>query len=165
MSELINLRDWAVKETDLDGNKDLNSGFWKQILFVRDDIEYLFIRDSSERCELVRVYNAHNSKGAKLPVYQINLPQDGITIWMRDNWYDWNISIQSERPITCDFIGLFDDEYGYPYCFCQGMEDKKFGMYKENNKEFTICITSNYDVYCFFRILKHFLGVKYKSSY
>ena len=136
------------------------SAYWDQIIFIRDSISGLLSRTYKEYKDLVDVTNTHRSKSIECPVYFIDLKRENVKIWMRYNYYDWNISIESEKPINCDFIGTFNDESGYGYCFCQGMEDKKFGMYKDNNRKFTVCIGSDYDLYTFFRVLRNHLGIK-----
>lgn len=133
--------------------------YWDQIIFVRDQIAWLLARNYEEFQDLVAVSGTHRSKSIECPVYFLDLKQDGVRIWMRYNYYDWNISIESERPITCDFLDTFHDG-DYTYCFCQGMEDKKFQPYKDNNKKFTVCIGDKYNVYTFLKCLKKFLGIK-----
>jgi len=134
--------------------------YWKQIIFVRDYIANLLSRSHEEFCYMLPdVAGEHTSKSIKCPVYFFDLKRDGVKIWMRYNFYDWNISVQSEKPITCDFLDVFSDE-NYGYCFCQGMEDKKFNLYRENNQKFTVCVFNKYDVYTFFRVLRRFLGIK-----
>lgn len=153
------LQKWANEHAP--GDEMLwKNAYWSQIMFVRDKVAGVLARTYEEYRDLVDVVNTHRSKSITCPVYFIDLPKDGVRIWMRYNYYDWNISVESERPITCDFLDTFNDEVGYGYCFCQGMEDKKFGPYKDSNKKFTVCIGDDYEVYTFFRALRKFLGIK-----
>jgi hypothetical protein len=151
---------WAMAHQP-DEEMRWKDAFWEQIMFVRDQIASLLSRSYEEFGHtLPDVAGEHTSKSIKCPVYYLDLKRDGVKVWMRYNFYDWNISIQSEQPITCDFLGVFDDDPEVDYRFCQGMEDKKFGYYRENNKQFTVYIASDYDVYTFFRVLRKFLGIK-----
>lgn len=152
------LQEWANANqpgTDMVFHK----GYWNQIAFVRDKVASLLSSTYDEFTKLVNVDGNHTSKSIKLPVYFINLREHGIRIWMRNNFHDWNVSIMSDRPLTCNFLNVFSDKSGYGYCFCQGMEDKKFGQYNDNNCQFTVCIADNYDMYVFFRVLAQFLKI------
>jgi hypothetical protein len=42
-----------------------------------------------------------------LPVYVIDRKDLGLTIVLRDNFYNWKLSVMSERPVLADFTGLF----------------------------------------------------------
>ena len=137
--------------------------YWNQIIFVRDQIAGLLSSSYEEYNDLVDVVGSHHSKSIECPVYYLYLKDFGVHIWMRYNFHDWNISIESNKPIECDFLDTFDD-CCYRYCFCQGMENKKFGPYESNHARFTVCIHNHYDLYTFFRCLKSFLGIKYASQ-
>ncbi|HUU88424.1 MAG TPA: hypothetical protein VMX17_11825 [Candidatus Glassbacteria bacterium] len=156
----MKLQEWA-NEHEPDDKMRWKKAYWSQVMFVRDYIPRAFFLSNTERNDLIVVDGSHTSKSIECPVYFINLiEKHGIQIWMRDNFYDWNVSVKSENPIVCDFMKSFHDE-NYPYCFCQGMTDKKYKPYKENNKEFTICIDNTYDLYVFCRCLAfHLRGEK-----
>jgi hypothetical protein len=104
---------------------------------------------------MVYVVGTHTSKSILCPVYYIEL-RDGVRIWMRYNFFNWNVSIDSDQPITCDFLGVLSN---YGYCYCEGMDDK-FDEYTNNNKKFTVCVDNHYDLYVFFRVLKQFFKIK-----
>ena len=98
------------------------------------------------------------SKSVKLPVMEIDLSKIGIKIVLRCNFYDWNISVESEKDITCDFMGLINDGNN-SYLYFQGFpEDRKHDTYSETNKRnFSLCLRDEYDVYTFLFILRNFL--------
>lgn len=152
------LQAWANAHTPSD-EMLWKSSYWDQIIFVRDQIASMLARSYEEYKDLVDVSGEHTSKSITCPVYFIDLKDYGVRIWMRYNYYDWNVSVESERHITCDFLDTFSDN-DYSYCFCQGMEDKKFSTYKDNDKKFTVCIGDKYNVYTFLKCLKKFLGIK-----
>jgi hypothetical protein len=134
-------------------------GYWDQIVFVRDRVARILSSTYEEFVKLVDVDGDHTSKGIKLPVYFINLKEYGIRIWMRNNFHNWNVSVISDRPLTCNFLNSFSDKNDYDYCFCEGMEDKKFSRYMHNKRQFTVCVGDNYDMYVFFRALAKFLSI------
>ncbi len=157
MSDDSRLTTWALDHTE---TKDYSDYFWDQVRFVRDEVSSLLSRTYKEYRDLTDVVSTHRSKSCTLPVFFIDLPKDGVKIWMRYNFYNWNVSVESDRPLTCDFLHTFSIESGLSYCYCEGMEDKKFESYKDNNKKFTVCIGNKYDVYVFLSVLRKFLGIK-----
>lgn len=159
MEETRRLQKW-FNDNQPDDEMLWKKSFQDQVMFVRDQVASVLSRSYQEYTDLVDVYSTHYSKSICCPVYFIDLKKDGVKIWMRYNFYDWNISVESEKPLDCDFLDTFDDEHGYGYCYCQGMEDKKFGRYRDNNKKFTVCIGGKFDVYTFCRVLRKHLGIK-----
>ncbi len=131
---------------------------YNQIDFVRDVAE-IFARSIKEFDNMIKVDGTHMSKSVNCPVYHIELKDFGVRIWMRYNFYNWNVSIDSDNPITCDFLGTFNDDF-YDNCYCEGMTNHKFGKYGDNNKRFTVYIKSEYNVYAFFLCIKNFLKIK-----
>lgn len=135
-----------------------HNDFFDQVMFVRDKVGGLLARTYEEYRSLVRVVATHYSKSIRCPVYYIHLKRDDVHVWMRYNFFDWNITVRSPKEIDCDFIGCFDDRNHY-YCFCQGMEKWKAGLYGDDKRHFTICVNNHYDAYVFFRVLKQFLKI------
>lgn len=146
-------------------SKDLiyKEGSGKQIVFLRDVIT----RGLFYSCEngnydhekydsfQPKVISTHTSKSVTLPVMKICLPSVGVEMIFRNNFYDWNVSIKSEKFLDFDHKGLINDDRD---CFYQGFPDEwKFGNYNDNHKQFTICIGSDYDLYAFMFLLKDYL--------
>ena len=103
------------------------------------------------------VISTHRSKSVLLPVMEINLKSVGVKLVFRDNFYNWNVTVESEKDIECDFRGTFTDE-SYHYCFCEGFpSDRIYGMYKDNHKKFTCCINSDYELFTFMWLLREYL--------
>ena len=131
----------------------------KQINFVRNVIYNLLVDEHNEWEKYQpEVISTHVSKSVRLPVFRIYLEKYGIEIIMRCNIYDWKISITSEKPLEFDTVGLFNtSERVNPLC-CEGFpKDKIFGSYDENHSKFTFELVSDYNVYTFFYLLKHYL--------
>lgn len=154
------LQEWANNNSP---SKEMlwHGSFWNQIVFVRDYLARILSFTYEQYRDLVYVDGEHTSKSIKCPVYFIQLAD--MKIWMRYNFYNWNISIDSNIPIDCDFLDIFHKNLDY--CFCEGMADKKFSAYDKetNNKKFTICIGEDYGLYTFFWILKKFLKIELKK--
>ena len=97
----------------------------------------------------------------KLPVFQINLEEYGIEIVLRYNFYDWKISVKSDTPLDFDYMGLFNANQQFSDIYCQGFpKDKIYGSYDQNHSQFTIEISSTYNLYTFIFLLKNYLGIK-----
>ena len=150
-------------------------GCGKQIVFIRDtiyrglffykehpeaeDIEVRFNEESCNRYDSFQpmVISTHVSKSVTLPVMEIELKSVGVKLVFRDNFHDWNISIESENDIECDFMGTFTDDDSH-YRYCQGFPIEHIhGMYKNNHKKFTICIHTDYQLFTFMWLLRNHL--------
>lgn len=143
-------------------------GLGKQMVFVRDKIcknlffekEYSHLKpfDDEWHDAIVesepKVISTHYSKSVKLPVMEINLPSVNVKMVLRYNFYDWNVSVESETPIDCDFKGTFKDGK----CWCEGFpKDRIYGNYKDDHKKFTVEIHSDYELFVFMWLLRDYL--------
>ena len=83
--------------------------FGHQVGFVRDCICSLFGHglDYEDREKVPDVVATHRSKSIILPVYDLQRPDLGLRLVMRNNFYNWKLSVISEKPIVADFSGLF----------------------------------------------------------
>lgn len=96
----VDLQDWfSVSRPD--DNLIYAKGFVRQVMFVRDSIA-----DGLFGTKAV-VISTHRSKSVLLPVYVIDRKDLGLTIVLRDNFYNWKLSVMSQRPALADFTGLF----------------------------------------------------------
>lgn len=128
--------------------------YWKQIMVVRDHIPYLLI-DNYEQFKVltVNVIGTHKSKSILLPVYEINLPHVGIKIIMRNDFFDWKVSVISEKDIELKKCDLFKDKEISPV-YCEGFKKEHvFGPYSKNKKQFTIEIDDTYKLVTFLYII------------
>jgi len=125
--------------------------WWDQVAFMRDILPRVFARSYEEYKDLPKVIGTHRSKSIECPVYFFDLPHAGLKVWARYNFYDWNVSVEStDRSFKVDdFLGVIGPTGDYGYCFCQGMEDKKFPPINEDGKRFTVCINDKYALYLF----------------
>ena len=148
-----------------DANLIYAKGLGDQVCFVRDTLYSLLTSSYEElRDNPPLVISTHYSKSVKLPVYQINLKKYGIEIVLRYNFYNWIISIKSDKPLDFDYMGLFNPSEVIPEVYCEGIpKDKVYGCYEENHSQFTIDIDSKYDLYTFIFLLKKYLGIERKK--
>lgn len=164
------LNDWW-SNNEPDENLIYKSGLEEQCIFVRDILmQRMFIKIASdylkykpfsdERSEIYHsfvpsVIGTHYSKSVKLPVMEMDLSKIGLKVILRYNFYDWCISVESEKDVDCDFMGLVTDQKGYFEGFPQ---DRIYDTYSENNKKkFSICLNDKYDVYTFMFLLKNWV--------
>lgn len=136
-------------------------GLSEQVCLVRDMLCSLLHPSYEEwYSNPPMVISTHCSKSVKLPVFQIKLEKYGIEIILRYNFYDWKVSVNSEKPLDFDFMGLFDENKEILSVYCEGFPlDKVYGSYKKNKSKFTIKISSHYNLYTFFYLLKNHLGI------
>lgn len=138
------------------------NGLQEQVCFVRDTLNSLF-RSTYTECDNhpPLVISTHYSKSVKLPVFQIDLEKYGIEIILRCNFYDWKVSVKSDKPLDFDYMGLFNPAKEISYLCCEGFpRDKVYGSYSQNHSQFTIEIVSRYDLYTFFFLLRNYLNSK-----
>ena len=133
-----------------------------QVCFVRDRLCQLLRSTYEElRDNPPLVISTHYSKSVKLPVFQINLEKYGIEMVLRYDFYDWQISVKSDKPLDFDYMGLFNPTEEISYLYCEGFpRDKVYGSYEQSHSQFTIEIGSHYDLYTFIFLLKNYLGIK-----
>lgn len=135
--------------------------YCEQILFIRDDINAIFYGNDYEEYKNnpVMVIGTHRSKSIVLPVYRIYLKDHGVIMILRNNFYDWKISVISKVDLNVDFIGLFDEKEKVNPLFCEGFTpDRVFGSYSKSKKQFTLELSnSSYKLYTFMFLLNNYL--------
>lgn len=151
-----------MRVNEPDENLIYAKGLGEQVRFVRDNLCSLLRSTYEEWCDNPPlVISTHYSKSVKLPVYQINMETYGIEMILRYNFYDWKISVKSDKPLDFDYMGIFNPTKKISYFYCEGFpKEKVYDSYEQNHSQFTIEIVSYYDVYTFFFLLKNYLGIK-----
>ena len=168
------LNDWW-SNNEPDENLIYKNGLSEQCVFVRDKLmgdlflyiatDYLKYKSfSDERSEILDkfmpyVIGTHRSKSVLLPVMEMNLSKIGLKIILRNNFYDWCISVESENDIDCDFMGLITDQKGYFEGF---PSDRIYEIYSETNKKkFSVVLNNKYEVFTFVFLLKNWAVKKF----
>ncbi len=139
----VPLQQWISSQTV--GDEMLWKGaFGHQVGFMRDRLNYLLASGLEAMPEdLATVISTHMSKSIRLPVVSFNRPDLGIRFVVRDNFYNWKLSVVDEtrriRRGAPDFTGLFKtrpppepDYTGDPlaYVYFEGFPgDLVFGYY------------------------------------
>jgi hypothetical protein len=142
-------------------------GYWEQIIFVRDRLPNIWYEGGKDTCDSIRyninVISTHRSKSIELPVYEIRIPRYNLVFTMRDNFYDWKISVESKQLLDLDFMNLFDQDEKINSIYCEGFpENRVYISYNDsiNNKwrkNFTVSINSDYKLYMFIALIVNFL--------
>lgn len=130
-----------------------HKGFFQQINFVLDHIPNIFCENYEDFVKIrekdLLVISTHGSKSVTLPVYQFTL-KNGTVIIMRNNFYDWKLSVISPVAIEADFMGIFNPETAQIALNCEGFpEQYVFGSFNANQKQFTIELANDYALYTF----------------
>lgn len=98
----------------IEGHPVRDEMLWKgaaghHIMFVRDSLVPVFgagLKYEQMR-DAVSVISTHRSKSIELPVYQLERPDRDLRVVLRNNFYNWKMSVLSGEPVKADFDGLF----------------------------------------------------------
>jgi hypothetical protein len=104
----MKLQEWITQQTV--GDEMLWKGsFGRQMMFLRDELQGLIGvgLDYPENGEIAKVISTHRSKSIVLPVVQYERPELGLRFTVRNNFYNWKLSVEAPRPVIADFEGLF----------------------------------------------------------
>lgn len=171
----MQLQKWINEQTV--GDEMLWKGsFGHQVVFMRDTIGRLVTRGIriDEAQDLCTVISTHRSKSITLPVVQIVRPDLGLTLVMRDNFYNWKLSVISEKPIVAPFEYLFHttppvepDYTGNPLnaVYFEGFpREMVFNYYSKDNRKFSAEIGSDETFYMvIFEIMKSLGAIEPKK--
>ncbi len=109
----VPLQEWAIEHIKSLADDEARDTHWlggwgTQILFVRDELASLVGSDLyyQQTRELVDVISTHRSKSRTLPVYRISRPDIGLTLYLRCNFYNWKLSVVSDRELHVNLTGL-----------------------------------------------------------
>ena len=129
-----------VKTNPVKDSMIFKESYKKQIDFVKHDLS-IFFRYQGE--DHIHVISDHTSKSIKLPVYLCDAIE--IKFVLRNNFYNWKLSVISPEPLNINFDGLFmtdppiDKEYTgdplHPVYFEGFPEDLIFGYYQGSDKK------------------------------
>lgn len=150
------LTKWAMAH-EPDEKLIYKSGMWEQVFKVRDHLypdlcrglgyEEVHYHDEDTgfgECHGLTVCGSHSSKSVALPVFLMEPPGKGLRFRMRNNFYDWKISVESDRELDIDWVGLWEPfpEQDPTYsghklasCYFEGFSTKwVFGHYGESDR-------------------------------
>jgi hypothetical protein len=157
----IPLQDW------ISANIPDDKMYWKQswsdqVCFVRDEIpKFLCTGNTYEEYETVRknitVINTHTSKSIELPVYCIKA--NGDTFIMRNNFYDWKVSVETRNLHKLDFqkLGIIhDNAEQVNQVYCEGFKNEwVYKSYADDKYKYTMAIDDKFKLKMFFWLLQN----------
>ena len=142
----MNLQKWINEQTI--GDEMLWKGSWgRQVEFVRDSVTGLFCADLDyeDKKDVVTVISTHRSKSIVLPVYKLCREDIGLTLILRNNFFNWKMSVISEKPLDVNFDGLcyttppIEPDYTGDHlanCYFEGFPPEYiFGYYSTSDKK------------------------------
>lgn len=162
------LEAWANKHKPADP-EIIKDGYWDQIAFVRDTVTILLAKTRDEFTDIqanIKVISEHTSRSLRLPVFLVQLA-DGTTFIMRNNSFNWKVSVSSPRDVEADFMDLFNLNEHIQSVYCEGFpKDMVYGSYAENKRQFTIELPAdNHYLFTFFWIFSSkVLGNRVKGT-
>lgn len=129
-----------------------------QLLFVRDNLAYLWGLGCDEADLSVAVVSTHESKSIELPVYRLEVPNVGV-FYFRNNFYDWKVSCELEVPVPSDTWGdLFDPQESRSILevYCEGFDPRwVHGPFAKDQQTFTVELpSSNHHLFAFMWVLR-----------
>lgn len=130
-------------------------GLAEQVMFVRDRVAPLVgwgLSWEVRREGVAFVISTHRSKSVRLPVYELARPDGALRLILRNNFYDWKLSVISEVPLDCDFEHLFVTSKAEDRCnylsgvYFEGFPgDLIFGHYDDSDRRrFSASIGGNH---------------------
>lgn len=156
------LQSW-INEHTVGNEMQWKGSFGAQLGFVRDTLSRLVGTglkwEEIER--VVDVISTHQSKSIILPVYSMERPDLGLRMIARDNFYNWKLSVISEKPITADFTGLFETGgEAIPECYFEGFPGEfVFGTYEQNPRRWSAEIHGDHRLWTTVFLIMRSLGV------
>lgn len=73
------------------------------------------------------VVSYHRSKSIDLPVIKYTMPNRGLTVYVRNNYYNFAVTVESDIPI----IGLTNIGHNEHSCYYEGFDRGGIPVYKE----------------------------------
>lgn len=141
VSQLLSVQDWMGKRIDeFTGVSVDNDMGLSQAMYARDCLHPLLENSGDKRAmNPMWVASEHTSKSMVLPVIHYSDTVNGLYIWMRNNFYDWKVSVSSTRQVPDVFYRLFNREDDINGVYCEGFHESwVFGSYAANPHEFTV---------------------------
>lgn len=143
----MKLRTWML---NCSGGALRQAGFVQNELLpvVADGLDY-------EHClDAVSVIGQHLSKSVPLPVYEMRREDFGLRLVMRNNWYNWKLSVERPGGVEANFSCLFHvtppvepkytgDELS-PVYFEGFRREDIFGYYSQSKERFSANIVGDF---------------------
>ena len=144
------MRTWEIDDNLIYKQAGIN-----QAIFVRDELGMNLLRGVP-----VFAISGHTSKSVHLPVYGLTM-KNGIKLIMRDNFYDWKISVILPKPLPKNYLPmeLISNDGDIPDCYLEGFHTewgfKTYNPEDEKQTKFTVEVYNKYRVYTLLFYLKN----------
>ena len=126
----------------------------KQCVFFRDVIGPALIDNYCYK-KNINVISTHKSKSVLLPVIELLTFNNNLRIIIRDNFYNYKISVFSKYPIDTDFHGIVRCQENSHYVYFEGFDRNWVRpAYRPGMKEFSVELYTEHELYMFVRILR-----------
>ncbi len=104
----VDIQEW-IRSQNVRDEMIWKGPFGTQCAFLRDRLASLIVSGLhyTEVEKIAKVISTHTSKSIVLPVVEYSREDLGLKIVVRENFHNWKLSVESERPILADFGGLF----------------------------------------------------------
>lgn len=104
----MDLQEWISSQVVADEMR-WKGAFGAQMMFLRDSLRPLIGAGLSyqKKQHIAHVISTHRSKSIILPVVEYRRPDLGIRFVVRENFYNWKLSVISKEAVDADFSGLF----------------------------------------------------------
>ena len=105
---MIDIETWIAE------NPPGDQMYWKSA--ARSQFEYLLgtllpLLQDNDPAASMTVVGTHTSKSIALPVVALHSPKRGVTIYARDNFYNWSVTVESAMEIDLgNTLILFNPE-------------------------------------------------------
>jgi hypothetical protein len=155
MSKTNDFQTW-INENRPAENMHFSNAFTHQVVFLRDTIPKIFFSTYEDYIDPANkiVVGSHTSKSISLPVLKYILPE--CEIILRNNFYNWKVSVIAKHPVKINFMNLFDPTENISSVYCEGFnEEDVFGSFNENKCAFTIDLADDYTLYTFLYLLQN----------
>lgn len=149
-----NLNEWSLENMPAE-NLFFRDNFANQVFFVQNLLLRALYGDNFPKTRAIDilVIATHISKSVILPVYQFTLT-NGVRITMRNNFYNWKVSVDSPFSINLKPLGLFDPTKQISACYCEGfLPQMVFEAYARNHRQFTLELPTDYHFWTFMFLL------------
>ena len=144
-----------MRQWDIDENLIYKKAGIDQAIYVRDTLAMNLLRSVP-----AFAISMHRSKSVPLPVYGLTM-RNGIKLIMRDNFYDWKVSVILPKPLPKNYLPmeLISNDGDIPDCYLEGFHNEwGFETYKpedEKQNKFTIEVYGKYRLYTLLFYLKN----------
>lgn len=156
----IPLQEWIDSNAPKD-EMHYKQSWIAQVCFIRDEIPGL-LAERKGPYELfktiqdnITVISEHTSKSIHLPVYRIKA--NGDTFILRNNFYDWKVSVETSNVHNIDFqkLGVINHtDTKVDSIYCEGFSsDWVYDSYDKNKRKYTVEIYNNFQLKLFFWLI------------